>query len=128
MISYQLMFPGVRSSLVFSDLGLKPPASGFQSYSYSSLKEYIHPYSTDIKTSRLMVKRFSTVRDTQRGSQNYMEKRRGRREIEATRRRRGGIKRGESKLASKQFPITITKSIRNIYEVCFKNRVFFFET
>ena len=58
MISYQLMFPGVRSSLVFSDLGLKPPASGFQSYSYSSLKEYIHPYSTDIKTSRLMVKRF----------------------------------------------------------------------
>ena len=104
MISYQLMFPGVRSSLVFSDLGLKPPASGFQSYSYSSLKEYIHPYSTDIKTSRLMVKRFSTVRDTQRGSQNYMEKRRGRREIEVTR-RRGGIKRGERKLASNHFPM-----------------------
>ena len=38
MISYQLMFPGVRSSLVFSGLGLKPPASGFQSHSYSSLK------------------------------------------------------------------------------------------
>ena len=38
MISYWLMFPGVRSSLVFSGLGLKPPASGFQSYSYSSLK------------------------------------------------------------------------------------------
>ena len=55
MNSPQLMVPGVRSSLVFSDLGLKPPASGFQSYSYSSLKEYIHPYSTDIKTSRLMV-------------------------------------------------------------------------
>ena len=82
MSSHRLMFPAVRSSLVFSDLGLKPPASGFQSYSYSSLKEYIHPYSTDIKTSRLMVKRFSTVRDTQRGSQNYMEKRRGRRELE----------------------------------------------
>ena len=32
------MFPGVRSSLVFSGFGLKPPASGFQSYSYSSLK------------------------------------------------------------------------------------------
>ena len=30
--------PGVRSSLVFSGFGLKPPASGFQSYSYSSLK------------------------------------------------------------------------------------------
>ena len=31
------MFPGV-SSLVFSGFGLKPSASGFQSYSYSSLK------------------------------------------------------------------------------------------
>ena len=30
--------PGVRSSLVFSGFGLKPPASGFQCYSYSSLK------------------------------------------------------------------------------------------
>ena len=38
MISYQLMFPGVRSSLVSSRFGLKPPASGFKSYSYSSLK------------------------------------------------------------------------------------------
>ena len=36
-----------------------------------------------------MVKRFSTVRDTQRGSQSYMKKRRGRREIEMSRRRRG---------------------------------------
>ena len=51
------------------------------------------------------MKRFSTVRDTQRGSQNYMEKRRGRRDIEVTRRRRGGIKKGESKLASNQFPM-----------------------
>jgi len=34
-----------------------------------------------------------------------MEKRRGRRELEVTRRRRGGIKRGESKLASNHFPI-----------------------
>ena len=30
--------PGVRSSLVFSGFGPKPPGSGFQSYSYSSLK------------------------------------------------------------------------------------------
>ena len=50
------------------------------------------------------MKRFSTVGDTQRGSQSYMEKRRGRGEIEMTRRRREGIKRGESKLASNQFP------------------------
>ena len=54
----------------------------------------LHPYSTDAKTSRLMQKRFSKVRDTQRGSQHYMEKRRGRREIEVAR-RRGGIKRRE---------------------------------
>ena len=54
---------------------------------------FLHPYRTDNKTSRLMEKRFSTVRDTQRGLQNYMEKRRGRREIQVTRRRRGGIKR-----------------------------------
>ena len=98
------MFPGVRSSLVSSGFGLKPPASGFQSYSYSSLKEYIHPYSTDIKTSRLMVKRFSTVRDSQRGSQSYMEKRRERREIDVTRRRRGGIKRRETNVACDEFP------------------------
>ena len=49
---------------------------------------FLHLYSTSDKTSRLMMKRFSTVRDTQRGSQSYMEKRRGRREIEVTRRRR----------------------------------------
>ena len=65
----------------------------------------LHPYGTDDKTSRVMVKRFSTVRDIQRGSQSYMEKRRGRSEIEMTRRRRGGIKRRESNLASNQFPM-----------------------
>ena len=56
------MFPGV-SSLVISEFGLKPPASGFQSYSYSSLR-LLHLYSTDDKTSRLMMKSFSTVMDT----------------------------------------------------------------
>ena len=50
------------------------------------------------------MKCFSTVRDTWRGTQSYMEKRR-RREIEVTRMRRGGIKRGESKLASNHFPV-----------------------
>jgi len=44
-------------------------------------------YSTIDKTSRLKMKNFSTVRDTQRGSQSYMEKRRGRRELEVTRMR-----------------------------------------
>ena len=37
-----------------------------------------------------MAKRFSPVRDTQRGSQSYMRKRRGRREIEMSRRRKRG--------------------------------------
>ena len=44
-------------------------------------------YNTVDKTSRLKMKSFSTVRDTQRGSQSYMEKRRGRRETEVTRMR-----------------------------------------
>ena len=55
-------------------------------------------YSTDIKTSRLMMKGFSTVRDTQRGSQSYMKKRRGRKEIEVSRRRRRGNSREERQI------------------------------
>ena len=66
---------------MFSGFGLKPPASGFQSYFYSSLKT--SPSIPQI-TSRLKMKSFSTLRDTQRGSQSYMEKRRGRRELEVT--------------------------------------------
>ena len=56
----------------FSGFGIKTAASGFQSNSYSSLK-LLHPYSTDDKTSKLMVKRFSTARDTQRGSELHGE-------------------------------------------------------
>ena len=65
------------------------------------------------------MKSFSTVRDTQRGTQSYMEKRRGRREIEVSRRRRGGIKRGESKLASNQFPMCFPQSgpLRDVHRV-----------
>ena len=37
----------------------------------------LHLYSTIDKTSRLKIKCFSTVRDTQKGSQSYTEKRRG---------------------------------------------------
>ena len=79
----------------------------------------LHPYSTDDKTSRLMEKRFSTVRDTQKGSLSYMEKRRGRREIKVTRRRRRGIKRGESTLASNQIPICSpqTGTLREVHGV-----------
>ena len=66
------------------------------------------------------MKSFSTVRDTRRGTQGYMEKRRGRREIEVTRRRRrGGIKRGESKLASDHFPMCSPQSgsLRDVHGV-----------
>ena len=52
----------------------------------------LRPYSTNDKTSRVKVKRFSIVRDTQRGSQNCIEKRRGRKVIEVTRRRRREVK------------------------------------
>ena len=62
------------------------------------------------------MKRFSTVRDTQRGSQSYMEKRRGRRETEVTRRkrvrreiktrrRRWKVEREESNQASNHTPL-----------------------
>ena len=79
----------------------------------------LHPYSTDDKTSMLIMTRFSRVRGTQRSSQSYKEKRRGRWEIEVTRRRRGGIKRGESNLASNQFPIYSSQSgtLREVHGV-----------
>ena len=41
-------------------------------------------YSTIDKTSTLKKKSFSTVRASQKGSQRYMEKRIGRRELEVT--------------------------------------------
>ena len=41
-------------------------------------------YNTIDKTSRLKMKSFFTLRDTQRGSQSYMEKKRGRRDLEVT--------------------------------------------
>ena len=69
-----------------------------------------HLYSTNDKTSRLMMESFSTVRDTRRGRQSYMEKRREKRELEVTRRRKGGLKRGKSKLANNCFPMCSPQS------------------
>ena len=46
------------------------------------------------------MKNFSTVRDTRRGSQSYMEKRRGMMEIDVIRSRKGGIKRRERERSS----------------------------
>ena len=86
---------------------------------FTVVSRILHLSSTVDKISRLKVKSFSTVRDTQRGSQNYMEKRRGRREIEVTRKRRGGIKRGKGKLASYQFPMCSPQSatLREVHGV-----------
>ena len=54
---------------------------------FTVVSKFLLLYSTIDKTSRLKKKSFSTVRDTQRDSQSYMEKRRGRRELEETRMR-----------------------------------------
>ena len=61
----------------------------------------LHLYSTNDKISRLMMKSF-TARDTRRGSLSYTKKRRGRKETEVTRRRKG-IKRRGTDPASNQF-------------------------
>ena len=50
------------------------------------------------------MKQFYTARNTQRDSQSYIEKKRGRREIEVTRRRKGRVKRGENNLAINLIP------------------------
>ena len=109
-------FSGVPWCSQLLDLSLLPLAF---SLTLTVASKLLHPYSTNDKTSRLMVKRFSTVEDTFRGSQSYMEKRIGRREIEVTRRKRGGIKRGESNLASNQFPICSPQSgtLREVHGV-----------
>ena len=41
----------------------------------TAASRFLHPCSTNDKTFNLMQKRFSKVRDTQRDSQSYMEKR-----------------------------------------------------
>ena len=66
------------------DLSLLLPVIGLI---FTVLSKLLLLYSIIDKTSRLKMKSFSTVRVTQRGSQHYMEKRRGRRELEVTRMR-----------------------------------------
>ena len=109
---------------MFSGFGLKPPALVF-SLILTVASRVLHLYSPDGKTFRLMMKSFSTVRDTHRGSQSYMEERRGRREIEVTRRRRGGIKRRESNLASNQFPMCspLSGTPREVHRVTQKKKI-----
>ena len=63
------------------DLSLLLPIIGLI---FTVVSKLLLLYSTIDKTSTLKMKSFSTVRVTQRGSQGYMEKRRGRRELEVT--------------------------------------------
>ena len=76
MSSYCLMFPEFRSSLMSQALDLSLLLLVF-SFIFT-VASRLHLYSTDDKTSRLKMKSFSTLRDTQRGSLSYKEKRRGR--------------------------------------------------
>ena len=59
------------------------------------------------------------MRNIWRGIQSYMEKGRGKREVEVPRKRRGGIKRGESELASNHFLICSPQSgpLRDIHGI-----------
>ena len=75
MSSYRLMFPGFRSSLMFSGFDLSLLLLVY-SFVFTVASRLLHLYSTNDKTSRLKMKIFSTLRDTQRGALSYMEKRR----------------------------------------------------
>jgi len=63
------------------DLSLLLPVIGLI---FTVVSELLLLYSTIDKTSTLKMKSFSTVSVTQRGLQRYMEKRRGRGELEVT--------------------------------------------
>ena len=61
------------------DLSLLLPVIGLI---FTVVSKFLLLYSTIDKISTLKMKSFSTVSVTQRGSQHYMEKRRGRRELD----------------------------------------------
>ena len=63
------------------DLSLLLPVIGLI---FTVVSKLLLLYSTTDKTSMFKMKSFSTMRVTQRGSQRYVEKRRGRRELEVT--------------------------------------------
>ena len=63
MSSCLLMFPGIRSSVMFSSLELSLLPLAF-SLILTVASRLLYPYNTDDKISMLMVKQFSTARDT----------------------------------------------------------------
>ena len=75
------------------------------SLSLTVVSRLLHPHTTDEKTTTLMAKRFSTVRNlSPQKEEGFIEKKRGRREIEVTRRRCVEVKRGDSNQASNHIP------------------------
>ena len=56
-------------------LGVEPSASGFQSPPFTVASRLFCPQRAKGKTPKVMVKQCSTVTNTQRGSQSYIEKR-----------------------------------------------------
>ena len=63
MSSCLLMFPGIKSSVMFSSLELSLLPLAF-SLILTVASRLLYPYNTDDKISMLMVKQFSTARDT----------------------------------------------------------------
>ena len=60
------------------------------------------------------MKRFSTVRDNQRGLQSYMKNRRGRKEIEVSRKRERGTqeeRKGDSRGESQIYTVMYSQSV-----------------
>ena len=118
-ISCYLKFHVVRSFLLFSGLGFSLLPLDF-SFIFPVVSRLVQLYSTDNKTSRLMVKRFSPVRDTQRGSQSYMKKRRGRKEIEMSRKRKWGTQDERDRSTQLSFPeFSVAQTPTKIHRIGF---------
>ena len=103
MVSYYLMFHVVGSFLVSQVLGLSLLPLDF-SFILPIVSRLLQLYSTGNKTSRLMVKRFSIMRDNKIDSQSYMKNRRGREVIEVSRRRKRGTQEERDRSTQLSFP------------------------
>ena len=66
-----------------------------------------------------MVKRFSTVRDNKRASQSYMKNRRGRKEIEVSRRRERGTQEERDRSMQLSVPkvFSIAQTLTKIHRI-----------
>ena len=94
MSSCRLIFleSGVFWCYQVLDLSLLPLAF---SLILTVVSRLLHPYCTDDKTSRLMEKIFSTMRDTQRGSELHKEEKREEGDRDNQEEKRGSQKGGD---------------------------------